>query len=265
MSATPLSALPAPRVALVTGAARRLGRAIALELARHGWDIALHYGRSHTEALATRAEILLLGRRCELFAADLADTAQVQALVPAVIAQFGVLDALVNSASHFEQDRPESFSSAQLLTHLGPNLAAPLTLAQALHRHLQAGSANKEFPKGVVVNLLDQKLYNLNPDFFSYTLTKAALQAATTMMAQALAPHLRCVGVAPGLTLPSHLQTAEDFARTQTLSPLGRASQPQDIASAVLFALNNPAMTGSTLIIDGGQHLQAQTRDFSFL
>jgi NAD(P)-dependent dehydrogenase (short-subunit alcohol dehydrogenase family) len=115
------------------------------------------------------------------------------------------------------------------------------------------------------VNLLDQKLYNLNPDFFSYTLTKAALQAATTMMAQALAPQVRCVGVAPGLTMPSHLQTPEDFARTQALSPLRRASQTEDIASAVLFALNNPAITGSTLVIDGGQHLQAQTRDFSFL
>jgi NAD(P)-dependent dehydrogenase (short-subunit alcohol dehydrogenase family) len=136
---------------------------------------------------------------------------------------------------------------------------------EALHRHLQIGEANKESRRGVVVNLLDQKLYNLNPDFFSYTLTKAALQTANTMMAQALAPLVRCVGVAPGLTMPSHLQTDEDFDRTQALSPLGRASQPQDIASAVLFALNNPAITGSTLVIDGGQHLQAQTRDFSFL
>jgi NAD(P)-dependent dehydrogenase (short-subunit alcohol dehydrogenase family) len=257
---------PSPaRVALVTGAARRLGRAIALELAQHGWDIALHYGRSQAQALETQNEIRQIGRHCELFAADLAQPEQVQALVPAVLDRFGHLDALVNSASRFEQDRPESFSAANLLAHLGPNLAAPLLLAQALHRHLQAGGANKEFRRGVVVNLLDQKLYNLNPDFFSYTLTKAALQAATTMMAQALAPQLRCVGIAPGLTMPSHLQTDEDFARTQALSPLGRASQPQDIASAVLFALNNSAITGSTLVVDGGQHLLAQTRDFSFL
>ena len=119
--------------------------------------------------------------------------------------------------------------------------------------------------RGVVVNMLDQKLYNLNPDFFSYTLTKAALQAATSMMAQAFAPQLRVVGVAPGLTMISHLQTQEDFARTHSLSPLGRASEPRDIASAVLFALTNQAITGSTLLIDGGQHLQAQARDFSFL
>jgi NAD(P)-dependent dehydrogenase (short-subunit alcohol dehydrogenase family) len=255
----------APRVVLVTGAARRLGRVIALELARHGWDIALHYGRSRSDALATQREIQQLGRRCELFAADLSLAEQVETLVPDVLAKFGTLDALVNSASRFEQDRPESFTNTNLLAHLGPNLAAPITLAQALHRHLAEGSANKAFRRGVVVNLLDQKLYNLNPDFFSYTLSKAALQAATTMMAQALAPHLRCVGVAPGLTMPSHLQTAEDFARTQALSPLGRASQPEDIASAVLFALNNPAITGTSLLIDGGQHLQAQTRDFSFL
>jgi NAD(P)-dependent dehydrogenase (short-subunit alcohol dehydrogenase family) len=234
------SILPTPfRVALVTGAARRLGREIAIELARNGWDIALHYGRSEAQALATQSDIRQLGRRCEVFAADLAQTDQVHALVPAITQRFGHLDAVVNSASRFEHDRPESFSAEQLLAHLGPNLSAPILLAQALHRHLQIGEANKESRRGVVVNLLDQKLYNLNPDFFSYTLTKAALQTANTMMAQALAPLVRCVGVAPGLTMPSHLQTDEDFDRTQALSPLGRASQPQDIASAVLFALNN--------------------------
>ena len=143
---------------------------------------------------------------------------------------------------------------------MGTNTVAPILLAQALHEHVAARSA-----RGAVVNLLDQKLWNANPDFLSYTLSKAALEAANTMLAMALAPQVRVVGVAPGLTLPSHMLSQEKFEQLHRLSPLGHGSTPQDVASAVRFALENGSITGTTLLVDGGQHLMKFDRDFSLM
>jgi NAD(P)-dependent dehydrogenase (short-subunit alcohol dehydrogenase family) len=177
-----------------------------------------------------------------------------------VVARFGQVDAVVNNASQFQHDTAETFGHAGLLNHLAINTVAPILLAQCLSAHLRARGAT-----GVVVNLLDQKLWNLNPDFFSYTLSKAALQAATTMLAQALAPQLRVVGVAPGLTLTSHMLSQAKFEELHKLSPIGRSSTPEDVAHAVRFALENRALTGTTLLVDGGQHLMKFERDFSLM
>jgi len=257
-----LSAAPRPPTVLVTGAARRLGRDMALALASAGWQVAVHYRGSKDEALqtvadcATRAPAL----RFAAFAADLADEQAARDLVPQVVQAFGGLDAVVNNASLFEHDSAASFTYARLQAHLLANTAAPLVLAQGLHDHVCARQG-----EGVVVNLLDQKLWNPNPDFLSYTLSKAALEAANTLLAQALAPRVRVVGVAPGLTITSHLLAQEKFEQLHRLSPLGRSSTPEDVVATVRFALENRSITGTTLLVDGGQHLMKFERDFSLM
>jgi len=249
----------AARAVLVTGGARRIGRAIALAFARRGWDVAVHYGTSRKEALATVREIEALGRRAVALGRDLARERGVRKLVPDAIAALGRLDCVVNNASLFDYDDAASFRGATLIRQLRVNTIAPVLLAQSLHRALAPHA------RGVVINLLDQKLWNPNPDFLSYTLSKSALKEATTLLALALAPRVRVVGVAPGMTLPSHLQDAAAFERTHRMAPLGRASTPEDVASAVVFAADAQAVTGTTLLVDGGQHLQRMDRDFSFL
>ena len=247
-------------VVLVTGAAVRLGREIALALASGGWQVAVHYRGSEADATKTVAECARASGASAAFQADLSDEEAVRGLLPRVIAHFGRVDAVVNSASAFEHDNAASFSFAALDRHLHSNTGAAVLLAQALYEHVKARNA-----AGAVVNLLDQKLWNQNPDFFSYTLSKAALEAAGTMLALALAPQVRVVGVAPGLTLTSHLLSDEEFAARHKLSPLGRSSTPADVASAVKFALENTSITGTTLLVDGGQHLMRFERDFSLM
>lgn len=252
--------MPARPVVLVTGAAKRLGREIALELGAAGFDVAVHCRDSTSEADHTTTDLRAAGAQAEPFAANLADEAACRALVPAVLARFGRLDAIVNNASTFEYDDPASFSMASMERHWRANTAPAVLLAQALHTHL--GDSERS---GCVVNLLDQKLWNPNPDYFSYTLSKAALQAATVMLAQALAPRLRVCGVAPGVTLVSGPMNDGEFAAAHRLTPLQRSSTPQDIARAVRFLIESPAITGTTLMVDGGQHLAAQSRDVLFL
>jgi NAD(P)-dependent dehydrogenase (short-subunit alcohol dehydrogenase family) len=247
------------RVALVTGAARRIGRAIALGMAQTGWDIAVHYRHSQAEAEEVAQAIRQLGRRAVLLQADLSDESQVAALPRDAVDALGRLDCIVNNASLFEYDKPAAFSPALLASHMQCNVAAPLLLAQQLHALTPDGS------QAVVINLLDQKLYNLNPDFLSYTLSKAALHTATTLLAQALAPRLRVVGVAPGITLVSGDQTGDGFARAHQATPLRRSSTPQDIVEAVCYAASARALTGTTLLVDGGQHLVPLERDVMFL
>ncbi len=183
-------------------------------------------------------------------------------MLPRVVQRFGRVDAVVNNAALFEHDDAASFGFAGLEKHLRGNTAAPILLAQALHAHL---AERGDGTQGAVVNLLDQKLWNQNPDFLSYTLSKAALEAATTMLALALAPQVRVAGVAPGLTLTSHLLSEARFAELHTQSPLGRSSTPQDVAAAVKFVLETPSITGTTLLVDGGQHLMRFERDFSLM
>ena len=257
-----MSDSPLARTVLVTGAGRRLGREIALHLAAAGWQIAVHYRASAAEAEQTVQDCRAAapGVRAESFQADLADETATRELVPRVAARFGTLDAIVNNASLFEHDHVASFGYDALMRHLRTNTGAPVLLAQALHEHVGARGA-----RGAVVNLLDQKLWNQNPDFLSYTLSKAALEAANTMLAMALAPAVRVVGVAPGLTLTSHMLSDEKFEQLHRLAPLGRSSTPQDVAAAVRFALESPAITGTTIVVDGGQHLIRQARDFSVM
>ena len=260
---------PAVRpVALVTGAARRIGRVIALELAHAGFDIALHHRgtrpESFAEAMATAEELRATGARVEPFAADFDDPAATAALLPAIAETFGRVDAVVNSASRFEYDSPATFDAALLESLVRSNTAAPVALAQALAARVAAQPAHARVTP-CVVNLLDQKLHNPNPDYFSYTLTKAALAHATVLLAQALAPAVRVCGVSPGITLVSGPMDEDEFAKAHKLTALGRSSTPEDIARAVRFLLESPAITGVDLPVDGGQHLVGQPRDVLFL
>lgn len=256
------------RCVLVTGAGRRLGRAIALGLARAGWGVAVHYHRSVDGAAQTLADCQALGVPACSLSADLADEDATSALVPAAVQALGQLDAVVNCASLFAYDGAQDFSYAMMQRHLASNTGAPIVLARDLHQHILqrrgAGGAGAT-TEGAVVNLLDQKLWNQNPDFMSYTLSKAALEAATTMLALALAPQVRVVGVAPGLTLTSHMLSQEKFEQLHQLSPLGRSSSPEDVVATVRFALENRSITGTSLLVDGGQHLQRFERDFSLM
>jgi NAD(P)-dependent dehydrogenase (short-subunit alcohol dehydrogenase family) len=251
------------KVALVTGAAKRVGRSISLALAQRGWDVVVHYGRSADEALATVHEIEALGRRAVAVQCDLNNAAAVKELLRRASTAMGTDEAaiscIVNNASLFEYDSTTDFSVTRLDAHMHTNLAAPVLLAQALH------AATPEGSQSVVINLLDQKLFNLNPDFLSYTLSKAALHSATTMLAQALAPKVRVVGVAPGITMMSGDQTEAGFAKAHTLTPLGRSSTPDDVAATVCFVAESPAITGTTLLVDGGQHLIPLQRDVMFV
>jgi len=270
MSAQPAApesaAEPRARTVLVTGAARRLGREIALALAASGWRVAVHYRHSVQDAINTAAECDRLTPGSACFDADLNDEAAVRALLPRVAAALGAVDAVVNNASTFEHDDAASFSYAALERHLRGNTGAPILLAQALHAHVQTrATAGEPEAWGAVVNLLDQKLANPNPDYFSYTLSKAALAEATVMLAQALAPLLRVCGVSPGVTLLSGPMDDAEFAIAHRLTPLQRSSTPEDIAGAVRFLLEAPAITGHTLLVDGGQHLLGQPRDVLFL
>ena len=279
---------PAPRRVLVTGGARRLGREIALAMAKAGWQVALHYGQSADDARDTVERIREAGGQAVALQGDLADEASVNALFDAACAQLGPLTCVVNNASRFEPDRPETVGFDTLARHMAPNLAAPLLLARRLHalhaaaitdQSTEAAVASatagadllpsvpsaKPPTRGVVINLLDQKLENPNPDFLSYTLSKAALLSATTLLAMAFAPVLRVVAVSPGITLRSGDQTEAEFARAHQMTPLGASSTPQDIAAAVLFLADAPAITGVNLTVDGGQHLMALPRDVMFL
>ncbi|NHZ40558.1 SDR family oxidoreductase [Massilia aquatica] len=248
-----------PPVALVTGAGRRIGRAIALGLARAGWDVALHYRSSEADAREVADAIRALGRRAALLQCDLADDAGVRALVGRAAEKLGPVGCIVNNASQFDFDSAADFSPALLAQHMQANVAAPILLAQALHAATPAGQ------QAVVINLLDQKLYNLNPDYLSYTLSKAALHTATSMLAQALAPTVRVVGVAPGITMVSGEQTEAGFAQAHQATPLGQSSTPDDIVAAVCYLAGARAITGTTLVVDGGQHLVPLARDVMFL
>ena len=262
MNPTPI---PFAGVALVTGAAKRLGREIALAMARAGWDIAVHYRQSAAQAQAVAQEIRALGRRADTFAADLSDPKAASTLLDRVTEAMGAVNGLVNSASHFELDQPQTFSAEKFEQHHRPNLTAPLLLSRRLHELVVARTAKATTAPAVIINLLDQKLDNLNPDFFSYTLTKAGLLAATRMMAIAFAPQIRVNGVSPGATLKSWSQSEQGFDEANRIALLDRSSTPSDIAQAVVYLAGARAITGVNLIVDGGQHLMPLDRDVMFL
>jgi NAD(P)-dependent dehydrogenase (short-subunit alcohol dehydrogenase family) len=245
-----------PRTALVTGGAKRLGRAMALALAEAGFDVALHYASSAAEAEATAAEIRARGRRAVTLRADLAREEEVAQLVPATIESLGPLGVLVNNASTFERDEWHDATRESWDQHIEPNLRAPFVLAQAMAKALPPAA------EGVVVNLLDQRVWALTPHFVSYTVSKAGLWALTQSLALALAPRIRVNGIGPGPALPSPRQSREQFDRQCASVPLKRGTSPEEVAAALLAILAFPSMTGQMIALDGGQHLQwAPTRD----
>lgn len=247
------------RVALVTGAGKRIGRAISLGLAADGWDLALHYHRSQARAEALADEVLTIGAKAVTVRCDLGNADQVPGLVAECESRLGMLTCLVNNASLFEYDDLATLDTAQWQRHMDINLRAPVLLAKAFAVRIPDGVT------GCIVNLLDQKVFNLNPDFFSYTIAKIGLEGATRLLAMALAPKVRVCGVAPGITLVSGNQTAEGFARAHRMAPLGRSSTVEDIAQTVCFVVNASALTGTTITVDGGQHLWPSRRDVQFV
>jgi len=237
------------RNALVTGGARRIGRTIALTLAAHGWDVAVHYGGSRDDAEALVAEIKQHERRAVALTADLTREAEVAGLVPRAIEAIGPLTLLVNNASAFERDDAMTVTRASWDRHIETNLRAPFVLMQDFARQLPVDA------DGSVVNILDERVWNLTPYFVSYTVSKAGLWTLTQTMALALAPRIRVNGIGPGPTLPSPRQSDEQFRRQVDVLPLRRGTTPDEIAHAVMFILESPAMTGQMIALDGGQHL----------
>ncbi|TDR31242.1 SDR family oxidoreductase [Hydromonas duriensis] len=250
-----------PRTALVTGGARRIGRTLCLALAQAGFDVAVHYGQSSDDAHDLVAQLQQLGVRACALQADLQDEHATAHLIQAASQALGTIGVLVNNASVFNYDsltQDAPLSQAHFEQHWRANTFAPLLLTQQMAQGLDAQQT------GVVINILDQKLHNPNPDFISYTLSKAALEHATLLAAQALAPRVRVIGIAPGLSLPSGDQTREDFTRAHNATLLQQGSTPDDVAHAMLYAIHARSMTGTTLLVDGGQHLTPQTRDVMF-
>ena len=253
------------RVVLITGAAKRVGRGLALGFAERGWDVAVHFGGSATEAAEVVASIRALGRKAVALRADLGVESEVLTLVPACIETLGGLNCVLNCASSFVEDTARDFGYTKLLEMMAINVGAPLALARALFDATPDSAIDDETQRTCVINVLDQKLYNMNPDYLSYTLTKAALENATVALAQALAPKLRVVGLAPGLTLQSAGQTPEEFESAHRVTPLGRASTVQDLVDAACYLADARGVTGTTLVVDGGQHLVPSPRDIMFL
>ena len=247
-----------PKTALVTGAAKRLGRTIALELAKQGWDLALHCHSSVADAEATAEEIRRLGRRAAVVAADLTREAEVETVIPRANQALGPLTCLVNNASVFEMDKIDTVTRDSWDRHVETNLRAPLVLSQAFARQLPDGA------EGNIVNMLDQRVWKLTPYFLSYTVAKMGLWTLTRTLALALAPRIRVNGIGPGPTLPSERQSEAQFQAQTAAVPLGHGATPDEIAAGVLYILSAPSMTGQMIALDGGEHLgwQLSTKGF---
>jgi len=240
---------PIPKAALVTGGGQRIGRACALALAEAGYAVAVHYNRSGKAAETVAATIREKGGRAIALAADLTDEKAVTALLPSAADALEPIGVLVNNASVFEADTVETATRESWDRHLTVNLRAPFVLIQEFARHLPEDSG------GLIINLLDQRIWNLTPYFVSYTLSKAGLWTLTQTMALALAPRIRVNAIGPGPTLPSPRQSHEQFLQQCHAVPLRRGTAPEEIATALRFILAAPAMTGQMIALDGGQHL----------
>lgn len=236
-------------VALVTGAARRVGRAIALALAAAGWDVVVHFRTADEDAESVVREIEALGRRAAAIGTDLSAEAETASLMARAAAALGPITCLVNNASTFESDTVATATRASWDTHMEVNLRAPFVLAQAFQAQLPDGA------DGAIINIIDQRVWNLTPDFTTYTLSKAGLWGLTQILARAMAPRVRVNGIGPGPTLQSVHQSADDFAEEWTAMPLTRQVLPEDICRAVVFILESPAVTGQMIAVDAGQHM----------
>ncbi|OAN49949.1 short-chain dehydrogenase [Paramagnetospirillum marisnigri] len=244
-----------PPATLVTGAGRRIGRAVALDLAQSGFAVAVHYSRSQEEARAVVAEIEAAGGRASAIAADLSREDEVATLVQRATAAVGPLGLLVNNASTFERDDALGASRQSWDLHMEVNLRAPFVLTQDFARLLPAEAS------GLVVNLLDQRVWNLTPHFTTYTLSKAGLWTLTQTLALALAPRIRVVGIGPGPALPSQRQSDTQFADQVAALPLARGTSPEEVCHTIRFLLATPSITGQMIALDGGQHLCWATGD----
>lgn len=242
-----------PRAALVTGAAHRIGRAAALEMARLGFAVAVHHNNSGEAASAVADEIRALGGRAEAVRADLSLERDTAGLIEQAVTRVGPLGVLVNNASVFERDEALTATRQSWDLHMEVNLRAPFVLIQDFARQLTDEPNGAE---GVVINLLDQRVWNLTPHFTTYTLSKAGLWCLTQTLAQALAPRIRIAAIGPGPALPSVRQSQAQFAAQAASTPLGRGTSPDEIAHALAFVLAAQSFTGQMLALDGGQHLQ---------
>ncbi|CDO88260.1 short-chain dehydrogenase/reductase SDR [Mycobacterium triplex] len=237
------------KTALVTGAAKRIGRAIALELARGGYDVAIHFHRSWVDAETLAMEIGSLGRRTALIQADLADESAVEAILPEAITRLGSVDTLVNNASIYQSDDVLDVTRPSWDRHMAINLRAPFVLTQQFARLLP------DDMHGAVVNLLDQAVWNLTPHAVSYTASKGALWTLTQSLALGLAPRIRVNGIGPGPVLPNTSQSPEQFEEHWSSLPLGRRILPADVARTARFLIESPSLTGQMIAVDGGEHL----------
>lgn len=242
-------------VALVTGAGKRIGRAIALRLASEGWDIAVQYQTSQIEAGQTVDDIRNLGRKAAAYSCDLSEPNQVMELVKLIGAELGIPNCLVNNASIFEWDDVKSLDPDRWDTQFAVNLKAPVFLSKEFSAHLPEGVS------GNIINIIDQRVWRLTPRFLSYTISKSALWTATRTLAQALSPRIRVNAIGPGPTLRNERQDEDDFEQQQKATLLGRGPTPEEIADAVCFILGAEAMTGQMIALDGGQHLSWRTPD----
>jgi NAD(P)-dependent dehydrogenase (short-subunit alcohol dehydrogenase family) len=251
--------------ALVTGAAKRLGRAMALRLAEHGHDVVVHYSGSVEAAQTTAAEIRALGRRAEVLQADLTVEAEMQALLPAAAQSIGQpITVLINNASIFEYDTLQTATRDSWDRHLESNLRAPFVLSQALAAQVPDAAFDENGEpqaRGLIVNMIDQRVRKLTPEFMSYTIAKMGLWALTRTSAQALAPHVRVNAIGPGPTMQGARQSAEHFSRQRAATVLGRGADPEGICAALDYLLQARAVTGQLICVDGGQHLAWQTPD----
>lgn len=246
-----------PQSVLVTGGAQRIGHAIALTLAAAGWRVAVHYNASAEAASETLAAIRSAGGSAVAVQADLAHDADAAVLVDRAVEAIGPLTALVNNASVFEHDQWDTVTRESWSRNMDVNLWAPFRLSQAFARQVPAGE------RGAIVNLIDQRVWRLNPDFTSYTVSKTGLWTLTQTLAQALAPRIRVNGVGPGPVLQSIHQTSAHFEHEAARVPLERAVKPEEVAEAVLFLLRSQAVTGQMIAVDCGQHLAWATPDLS--
>lgn len=240
---------------LITGAARRIGRCIALDLARDGWAVAIHCNTSLHDAGTLKSEIEAEGGSAVIVQGNLAEAPVPERLVAEAVAALGPLTCLVNNASRFEPDEAGSVTLDSWAAHLDTNLRAPVFLAQHFAAQLPADRS------GNIINIIDQRVWKLTPKFFSYTASKSALWTVTRTLAQALAPRIRVNAIGPGPALPNVRMDEDDFARQMRLTLLKRGTSPEEISSAVKYILSAPAMTGQMIVLDGGQHLLWQTRD----
>ena len=250
--------------ALVTGAARRIGREMALYLARRGYDVAVHYASSASDADQTVADILALGRRAVALQADLLDEDALATLIPrASTALGGPLTLLINNASIFEYDNIITATRKSWDRHIGSNLRAPFVLTQAFAAQVAPALMVDGEPvaQGLILNMIDQRVLKPTPEFMTYSLAKMGLYALTRTSAQGLAPHVRVNGIGPGPTVQGTRQTASHFARQRAATVLGRGASPADICAAVGFFIDSPAVTGQMIAVDGGQHLAWATPD----